>query len=80
MSLNANNLKSTLVTEIKNIPGIIILNDPELDRFCLAVATAVVNHITANAVVNTTVSVTVPGVQTGLSTLPGSGTGVGTVS
>lgn len=56
MPLSAATLSAAIKTEIENIAGIDIIDEAELERFTDALATAIVDHITANALVTGTVT------------------------
>jgi hypothetical protein len=76
MPLDKPRLTQSIKTNIENemtTLGFPTLNNQQLEVFSKAIAEAVVDEITANAVVNT--STTTPGAQSGSSTLPGTGTG-----
>lgn len=72
MALNINTLASEIKTQIETQFGS-PADSVQLQKFCLAVSTAVVNHIKANAVV-TSVTQT-PNAQSGTTLLAGTATG-----
>ena len=72
MALNINTLADEIETEIETqfaSPA----DSVQLHKFCLAISTAVVNHIIANAVVTST-TIT-PNAQSGSTPLAGTATG-----
>lgn len=70
MALSASILSGLINSNIQAIPGINITDAAELDRFCDAIAEAIVTHIQSAA----QVSVLVTAVQPGVGTAPGTGT------
>ncbi len=69
MPLSQSGLSSAIKSEIQNLYGTAD-DDATLQKFADALAKAIVDHITANALV----TVTVTGVQNGPGTAPGTGT------
>lgn len=79
MAMNGNTLGTEIDTAIRALSPAQQLLPVEVWK---AISSAIVNHITGNAQINTNVSVTsVSGVTTGPGVSgPGSGTGTGTIS
>lgn len=69
MSLSESSLSGKLQTELQNIMGSAGDNN-QLSDFCDAIAKAVVDEITSNAIVSTSV----PNIQNGSSVAAGTGT------
>jgi hypothetical protein len=81
MAMSSSGLAASMKNEILAIPGITINDTAELEKFCTALSTAVVDHIKSNAVVTVQpgISVSTTGsaaAQTGATT----GTGTGSVA
>lgn len=72
MALNINTLATEMKTEIETQFGA-PADSAQLQKFCLAISTAVVTHIIANAVVTSTTLT--PNAQSGSTALAGTATG-----